>query len=150
MLKEFKDFISGGNMLEVAVGLIMASTFGAIIKSLVDNILMPLVGAAVSGIDFKDWVVNVAGVDLGIGIFINAISAFLHFCSCGTRTFVLRSYVADIMFHNCYTTSSAPCALLYITYALFLTSFTSFTSDVFAFVFNTFSFVNFRWTFASD
>lgn len=77
MLKEFKDFISGGNMLEVAVGLIMASTFGAIIKSLVDNILMPLVGAAVSGIDFKDWVVNVAGVDLGIGIFINAIITFL-------------------------------------------------------------------------
>ncbi|MFL8969531.1 large conductance mechanosensitive channel protein MscL [Helcococcus kunzii] len=77
MLKEFKEFIAEGNVLEVAVGFIMASTFGAIVKSLVEDILTPLISAATAGIDFKDWVVNVAGVKLGVGIFVNTIITFL-------------------------------------------------------------------------
>lgn len=77
MLKEFKEFIAEGNVLEVAVGFIMASTFGAIVKSLVEDILTPLISAATAGIDFKDWVVTVAGVKLGVGIFINTIITFL-------------------------------------------------------------------------
>ena len=52
MLKEFKKFISKGNVMEMAVGLIMATYFGAIIKSLVNDILMPPLGKMMGGVDF--------------------------------------------------------------------------------------------------
>lgn len=52
MLKEFKTFISKGNVMEMAVGLIMATYFGAIIKSLVNDILMPPLGKMMGGVDF--------------------------------------------------------------------------------------------------
>ena len=52
MLKEFKTFIAKGNVMEMAVGLIMATYFGAIIKSLVNDILMPPLGKLMGGVDF--------------------------------------------------------------------------------------------------
>lgn len=52
MLKEFKEFIQRGNVLELAVGFIMATYFGAIVKSLVNDIIMPPVGMAIGGVDF--------------------------------------------------------------------------------------------------
>ncbi len=54
MLKEFKTFISKGNVMEMAVGLIMATYFGAIVKSLVNDILMPPIGKLMGGVDFAD------------------------------------------------------------------------------------------------
>ena len=54
MLKEFKTFISKGNVMEMAVGLIMATYFGAIIKSLVNDIIMPPIGVLMGGVDFAD------------------------------------------------------------------------------------------------
>ena len=51
MLQEFKKFISKGNVMEMAVGLIMAVYFGAIIKSLVDHIIMPPIGLLLGGVD---------------------------------------------------------------------------------------------------
>ncbi len=54
MFKEFKEFISKGNVLELAVGLIMATYFGAIVKSLVNDIIMPPVGLAMGGVDFAE------------------------------------------------------------------------------------------------
>ena len=53
MFKEFKEFISRGNVLDMAVGLILATYFGAIIKSLVDDIIMPPIGKAIGGVDFN-------------------------------------------------------------------------------------------------
>ncbi|GAB4257008.1 MAG: large-conductance mechanosensitive channel protein MscL [Vicingaceae bacterium] len=53
MFKEFKEFISKGNVIEMAVGLIMATYFGAIVKSLVNDILMPPIGKIMGGIDFS-------------------------------------------------------------------------------------------------
>jgi large conductance mechanosensitive channel len=55
MLKEFKQFISKGNVLEIAVGLIMASYFGTIVKSMVDDVLMPPFGKLLGGIDFSTF-----------------------------------------------------------------------------------------------
>lgn len=52
MFKEFKKFISRGNVVELAVGLIMATHFGAIVKSLVDDVIMPPVGQLIAGVDF--------------------------------------------------------------------------------------------------
>lgn len=95
MLKEFKSFISKGNVLDLAVGVIMATYFGAIIKSLVDNILMPPIGVALGGVDFSKLamelqpaVMNAAGevekaaVVIGYGVFINAIITFIIVAFC--------------------------------------------------------------------
>lgn len=54
MIKEFKAFIMKGNVLELAVAVIMATYFGAVVKSMVDDIIMPPIGHAISGVDFND------------------------------------------------------------------------------------------------
>jgi len=54
LLKEFRDFILKGNMLEIAVGLIIAASFGTVVKSLVDNIIMPPIGVVMGGVDFSE------------------------------------------------------------------------------------------------
>ena len=53
-MKEFKKFISKGNVVELAVGLIMGTYFGAIVKSLVNDIPMPPIGLALGGVDFAN------------------------------------------------------------------------------------------------
>ena len=54
MLKEFKKFISKGNVVDLAVGVIIGGAFGKIVSSLVNDILMPIIGAIIGGIDFSD------------------------------------------------------------------------------------------------
>ena len=91
-MKEFKKFIAKGNVMEMAVGLIMALYFGAIVKALVDFIIMPTIGWLLGGIDFADlkFVLQpaiaesmegagdaVTEVAIGYGVFINAIITFL-------------------------------------------------------------------------
>lgn len=83
-MKEFKKFISRGNVIDMAVGLILASYFGAIIKSLVNDVIMPPVGILLGGVDFADlkFVIKeaqgeVAEVAINYGIFINTIITFL-------------------------------------------------------------------------
>ena len=53
MLKEFKKFIARGNVMDLAVGVIVGATFSAIVTSLVDNILMPIIGVLTGGINFS-------------------------------------------------------------------------------------------------
>ncbi len=89
MIKEFKTFISKGNVLEMAVGLIMAVYFGAIVKSLVNDIIMPPIGKLLGGVDFAQMkiVIQEAGVDAAgnkiaevailYGSFINTIITFI-------------------------------------------------------------------------
>lgn len=55
MLKEFKEFISKGNVMDLAVGVIIGGAFGLIVSSLVDDIIMPVVGAIFGGFDFSDY-----------------------------------------------------------------------------------------------
>jgi len=54
MLKEFKEFITGGNVIEFAVAVIMAGAIGAVVKGFVNNIVMPFVGHFSGGTDFAD------------------------------------------------------------------------------------------------
>ena len=90
MVSEFKEFISKGNVLDLAVGVVIGGAFGKIVSSLVDKIIMPVVGLLTGGVDFSKWsitlkdaVVDAAGKDttpalvLGFGDFINAIIQFL-------------------------------------------------------------------------
>ncbi len=77
MLKEFKEFITRGNVLDLAVGVIIGSAFTAIVNSLVTNLINPLIGIFMGGIDFSDWVFKVGGATFRFGSFINSIISFL-------------------------------------------------------------------------
>ncbi len=84
MLKEFRDFIARGNVVDLAVGVIIGGAFGAIVKSLVDQIIMPPIGLLTGGVDFAalKWVLKpaagkIAEVDVGYGQFINTLIQFL-------------------------------------------------------------------------
>ncbi len=77
MLKEFMDFVKKGNVLDLAVAVIIGGAFGAIVTSLVNDILMPLIGIVIGGIDFTGLAINVNEATLTYGNFIQAIVNFL-------------------------------------------------------------------------
>ena len=96
MFKEFKTFAMRGNVVDMAVGIIIGGAFGTIVKSLVDDVLMPPIGMLLGGVDFSDLFITlkqgatVAGpyatlaaakeagaVAIGHGLFINAVISFL-------------------------------------------------------------------------
>lgn len=77
MFKEFKTFISRGNVVDMAVGVIIGSAFGKIVSSLVDNILMPLIGVLIGGIDFSGLTFKVKDAVVSYGVFIQSILDFL-------------------------------------------------------------------------
>lgn len=76
-LNEFKDFAIKGNVLDLAVGVVMGSAFGAIVTSLVEKIIMPLVGILVGGVNIADLSIKVGNATLGYGAFLQAIINFL-------------------------------------------------------------------------
>lgn len=77
MLREFRDFISRGSVLDLAVAVIIGGAFGAIINSLVNDLLMPAVGIILGGIDFTGLAVQVGEALLTYGNFIQAVINFL-------------------------------------------------------------------------
>ncbi len=77
MFKEFKEFISKGNVMDMAVGVIIGAAFGAIITSLVNDIIMPLVGMITGGVDVTNLSVKVGDATLAYGNFIQAVINFL-------------------------------------------------------------------------
>ena len=66
MLKDFKAFIARGNILDLAIAVIMGAAFGAIVKTFTDGIIMPVVGFLTGGIDFKDKFYDLSGKYNGI------------------------------------------------------------------------------------
>lgn len=77
MLKEFKDFISKGNVLDLAVGVIIGLAFGAIVNSIVADFLMPLIGIVLGGIDFSGLSVVIGSATLPYGKLIQSVVNFL-------------------------------------------------------------------------
>ncbi len=90
MAKEFKEFISRGNVVDLAVGVIIGGAFGAIVSSLVKDVIMPPIGYMMSGIDFASLKLQIAPavldatgkvakpeVAIGYGAFINTLINFL-------------------------------------------------------------------------
>ncbi|MCK9423475.1 MAG: large-conductance mechanosensitive channel protein MscL [Bacteroidales bacterium] len=90
MLKEFKEFAMKGNVIDMAVGIIIGAAFGKIVASVVNDVIMPPIGLLVGGIDFKDIVINMkdavtdpttgkiikAAVTIKIGNFIQTVVDF--------------------------------------------------------------------------
>ena len=77
MIKEFKEFISKGNVMDMAVGIIIGGAFTAIVTALVDSILMPIIGSISGGKSVADMSVMVGNAAIGYGAFIQAIIDFL-------------------------------------------------------------------------
>jgi large conductance mechanosensitive channel len=91
MLKEFKDFAMRGNVLDMAVGIIIGAAFGAIVTSLVNDIIMPPIGLLLGNVNFADLYINLTGqsypslaaakaagaATINIGVFINAVIDFV-------------------------------------------------------------------------
>ncbi len=77
MLSEFKDFIAKGNVMDMAVGIIIGAAFTAIVTSLVDDLITPLIGIFLGGIDFSGVVVSVGDATFNVGNFIMALINFL-------------------------------------------------------------------------
>jgi len=86
---EFKEFVARGNVLDLAVGVVIGAAFGKIVSSLVDNVVMPPIGYAIGGIDFSDLVIRIGnpvadakgaitgGAVIKYGAFLNTIIQFL-------------------------------------------------------------------------
>ena len=83
IISEFKKFALRGNVMDMAVGIIIGGAFGTVVKSLVDDVIMPPIGALTSGVNFKDKVAELpamAGlpaVKIGYGAFINNVISFI-------------------------------------------------------------------------
>lgn len=77
MIKEFKEFISKGNVMDMAVGIIIGGAFTKIVTALVESILMPAIGAISGGKSVADMAVMVGNAAIGYGAFIQAIIDFL-------------------------------------------------------------------------
>jgi large conductance mechanosensitive channel len=77
MIKEFRDFIARGNVMDMAVGIIMGAAFTAIVTSLVDDLVNPLIGLFVGGIDFSSVSFGLGDAQFMVGNFINAVIKFL-------------------------------------------------------------------------
>lgn len=91
MWDEFKQFIQRGNVMDLAIGVIIGGAFGRIVNSLVNDVIMPTIGLLVSNMDFSDLYINLSGgsyaslaeaqnagaVTINIGLFINAVINFL-------------------------------------------------------------------------
>jgi len=82
MLKEFKEFISKGSVLDLAVAVVIGKAFGDIITALVEKVIMPLIGMIIGGIDFTNLVLKVGDATLEYGVFIQAIVNFLIISFC--------------------------------------------------------------------
>lgn len=76
-VSEFKTFISRGNVVDMAVGVIIGGAFGKIVSSLVNDILMPLIGVLLGGLDFSSLSIKIGDASLKYGSFIQTIIDFL-------------------------------------------------------------------------
>lgn len=82
MIKEFKEFISKGNVMDMAVGIIIGGAFSSIVTSLVNDILMPIIGVIIGGIDFTNLTIKVGDATIKYGNFIQNIINFLIIAFC--------------------------------------------------------------------
>lgn len=82
MLKEFKEFIKRGNVMDLAVGVIVGGAFSSIVTSLVNNILTPILGIFLGGIDFSGLSITIKNANINYGMFIQSIIDFLIIAFC--------------------------------------------------------------------
>ena len=103
VVSEFKTFLMRGNVIDLAVGVVIGGAFGKIVTSLVDNIIMPPIGYVTGGVDFSnlklilkpaDLATKTAEVAIGYGVFINTLIQFLII---GTAIFLVVKAINRLM-----------------------------------------------------
>jgi large conductance mechanosensitive channel len=77
LLEEFKNFAFKGNVIDLAVGVIIGAAFGKIVSSLVENLMMPLIGVLLPGAGYEKWVWVIEGKEVPYGKFLAAVVNFL-------------------------------------------------------------------------
>ena len=89
MMSEFREFAMRGNVIDLAVGVVIGAAFGKIVTALVDNVIMPPIGLLIGGVDFSDLAITlkaasvdaageaVPAVQIGYGMFLNALIQFI-------------------------------------------------------------------------
>lgn len=94
MIKEFKEFIKRGNVMDLAVGVIVGGAFSSIVTSLVNNILTPILGIFLGGIDFSGLSITIKDATINYGLFIQSVIDFLIIAFC---IFLLIKLINKIM-----------------------------------------------------
>lgn len=119
LLREFRAFAMRGNVVDMAVGIIIGAAFGRIVGSLVDDVIMPPIGWLLGKVDFSDLYVNLSGDDypslaaakeagapvIGYGVFINTV---LHFIIVAFAVFMLIRWINRLREMAGETTAEAP------------------------------------------
>lgn len=82
VFKEFKEFISKGNVIDMAVGVIIGSAFSKIVSSLVNDVIMPLIGIIIGGLDFSSLSIKIKDSEILYGSFIQNVVDFLIIAIC--------------------------------------------------------------------
>ena len=82
MIKEFKEFIARGNVIDMAVGVIIGGAFGKIVTSIVNDVLMPLIGVVSGGIDFTGLKFKIGEAEILYGNFLQNVIDFLIIAFC--------------------------------------------------------------------
>lgn len=77
LIKEFKEFAMKGNVMDMAVGLVIGGAFQSIIKSLVEDIIMPFTALFTGSVDYTNWVIQISSAQIRIGSFVTALINFL-------------------------------------------------------------------------
>ena len=89
MMGEFREFAMRGNVVDLAVGVVIGAAFGKIVTALVDNVIMPPIGLLIGGVDFSELAITlkaasvdaagevVPAVEIGVGVFLNALIQFI-------------------------------------------------------------------------
>ena len=77
MFKGFKEFVLRGNVIDLAIAVVIGAAFSAVVTAMVKDLITPLIGAVVGKPDFSGWVVTVNGSEFLIGDFLNALIAFI-------------------------------------------------------------------------
>lgn len=94
LIKEFKEFIKRGNVMDLAVGVIVGGAFSSIVTSLVNNILTPILGIFLGGIDFSSLSLTVKDATINYGLFLQSIIDFLIIAFC---IFIMIKVINKIM-----------------------------------------------------
>ena len=82
LFEEFKTFIKRGNVIDLAVGVVIGSAFGKIVTSIVNDILMPIIGIIIGGIDFSGLSLKIGSATVNYGMFIQNVIDFLIVAIC--------------------------------------------------------------------
>lgn len=97
MANEFKAFIERGNVIDLAVGVVIGSAFSKIVSSVVDDLLMPLIGIIIGGLDFSSLTITIGEAQIKYGLFINNVINFFIIALC---VFFLVKFINKITRKN--------------------------------------------------